>query len=307
MLESRTNFIQSHIMKYNKLISVLSLSVAVLIMSACGGGGKKESDMSAEEFEKAKADLQENVKKVLYEIPSPAEIPFLLQASGADFDATIINNINKIDSYTALNDKAVLNLGIYSTDIGYLSSYEKTQESLKYMRSCRKLADNVGLSSSFSPELIDEFEKNIESRDSLANLVNETIAKAEDLLKQDDRGNLAALLITGSFIEGLYLSTQIVDNYPNDLPAETRNLILMPLIRMILDQKEPLADLIAMLKGVDQNDRTRSILVSLEGIYGQFDALNIDEQIKNNQANISGATIKGITESIAKLRNDITS
>jgi hypothetical protein len=275
-------------------------------MSACGGGGKK-SDMSSEEFEKAKADLQENVKKVLYEIPSPAEIPFLLQASGADFDASIVNNINKIDGYAAMNDKAVLNLGIYSTDIGYLSSYEKTQESLTYMRSCRKLADNLGLSSSFSPELIDEFEKNIESRDSLANLVNETIAKAEDLLKQDDRGNLAALLITGSFIEGLYLSTQIVENYPDDLPAETKNLILMPLIRMILDQKEPLADLIAMLKGVDQNERTKSILVSLEGIYSQFEALNIDKQIQNNQASISGATIKGITTSVAAIRDDITS
>ena len=293
-------------MKYNNQISVLSLSFLVLLMSACGGGGKK-NDMSSEEFEKAKADLQENVKKVLYEIPSPAEIPFLLQATGADYNASIVNNINKIDGYAAMNDKAVLNLGIYSTDIGYLSSYEKTQESLTYMRSCRKLADNLGLSSSFSPDLIDEFEKNIESRDSLANLVNETIAKAEDLLKQDDRGNLAALLITGSFIEGLYLSTQIVDTYPDDLPADTKNLILMPLIRMILDQKAPLADLIAMLKGVDQNERTKSILVSLEGIYSQFDALNIDEQIQNNQASLSGETIKEITNQVATLRNDITS
>lgn len=306
MFQPRINKIQSDIMKYNNQISVLSLSFLVLLMSACGGGGKK-NDMSSEEFEKAKADLQENVKKVLYEIPSPAEIPFLLQATGADYNASIVNNINKIDGYAAMNDKAVLNLGIYSTDIGYLSSYEKTQESLTYMRSCRKLADNLGLSSSFSPDLIDEFEKNIESRDSLANLVNETIAKAEDLLKQDDRGNLAALLITGSFIEGLYLSTQIVDTYPDDLPADTKNLILMPLIRMILDQKAPLADLIAMLKGVDQNERTKSILVSLEGIYSQFDALNIDEQIQNNQASLSGETIKEITNQVATLRNDITS
>ena len=306
MFQPRINKIQSDIMKYNNQISVLSLSFLVLLMSACGGGGKK-NDMSSEEFEKAKADLQENVKKVLYEIPSPAEIPFLLQATGADYNASIVNNINKIDGYAAMNDKAVLNLGIYSTDIGYLSSYEKTQESLTYMRSCRKLADNLGLSSSFSPDLIDEFEKNIESRDSLANLVNETIAKAEDLLKQDDRGNLAALLITGSFIEGLYLSTQIVDTYPDDLPADTKNLILMPLIRMILDQKAPLADLIAMLKGVDQNERTKSILASLEGIYSQFDALNIDEQIQNNQASLSGETIKEITNQVATLRNDITS
>lgn len=282
------------------------IALAVLITSACGGGSKKENEMSAEEFEQAKADLQENVKKVLYEIPSPAEIPFLLQATGADYDGSLINDIRQIDKYAASNDKAVLNLGIYSTDIGYLSSYEKTQESLTYMRSCRKLADNLGLSSSFSPELIDEFEKNIESRDSLASLVNETIAKAEDLLKQDDRGNLAALLITGSFIEGLYLSTQIVENYPDDLPAETKSLILTPLIRMILDQKKPLGDLIAMLKGVDQNERTLSILSRLEAIYASYEAMNIEEQIAN-QVQINAATIKPVTDGVAALRNDLTS
>jgi hypothetical protein len=294
-------------MKYYNLTRLLSLALIVLILSACGGGGNKESNMTSEEFEKAKADLQENVKKVLYEIPSPSEIPFLLQAAGADFDGALVNDIKKIDGYAAMNDKAVLNLGIYSTDIGYLSSYEKTQESLTYMRSCRKLADNLGLSSSFSPDLIEEFEKNIESRDSLASLVNETIAKAEDLLKQDDRGNLAALLITGSFIEGMYLSTQIVENYPTDLPADTRNLILTPLVRMIVDQKEPLADLIAMLKGVDQNDRTKTILASLEAIYAQYDALKIEEKIKNNSAELTGATIKPITDGVAALRQDITS
>jgi len=305
--QHRTNFFLTDIMKDNNLLRFLSLALIVLLVSACGGGGKKESDMTSEEFEQAKADLQENVKKVLYEIPSPAEIPFLLQATGADFDGALVNDIKKIDGYASTNDKAVLNLGIYSTDIGYLSSYEKTQESLTYMRSCRKLADNLGLSSSFSPDLIEEFEKNIESRDSLANLVNETIAKAEDLLKEDDRGNLAALLITGSFIEGLYLSTQIVDRYPKDLPEETRTIILTPLIRMILDQKKPLADLIAMLKGVDQTDRTRNILGKLEAIYAIYESLKIDEQIKNNTAVLSGDTIKGIITGVANLRNEIAS
>ena len=148
-----------------------------------------------------------------------------------------------------MGEYAILNLGIYSTDIGYLSSYEKTQESLNYLRQCSKLADNVGLSDSFSPELLEEFEEKIENRDELAELVNETIADAEDYLKDDDRTSLAALLIAGSFVEGLYLSTQIVNNASSsDLPAEVQEMLMVGLVKTIVDQEQPLGDLIEMLK-----------------------------------------------------------
>lgn len=292
--------------KYKNLTGAVLLSMAVLLLAACGGGSKKESDNSSDEFAQAKAELEENVKKVLHEIPSPAEIPFKLQAAGADYDAALINSIDNIDSYSALNDKAILNLGVYSTDIGYLSSYEKTQESLQYMRSCRKLADNVGLSSSFSPDLINEFEERIEDRDSLASLVNETIADAENLLREDDRGNLAALLITGSFVEGLYLATQIVDNYPTDLGEEMVNMVLSDLIRTIIDQEKPLDDLIAMLSAADQNDQIKSILMGLEKVKAGYGGVDLAGMI-DRQESPSAETIKEITDAVASLRSDITS
>jgi len=292
--------------KLTNLSLTVLLSLAVLFMAACGGGEKKESGSSSAEFEQAKAELEENVKKVLHEIPSPAEIPFKLQAAGADFNEGLINDIEKIDSYASMSDKAIINLGIYSTDIGYLSSYEKTQESLTYMRSCRKLADNLGLSSSFSADLLNEFEENIESRDSLATLVNETIANAENLLREDDRGNLAALMITGSFVEGLYLGTQIVDNYPTDLGEDVVNMILSDLIRTIIDQEKPLDDLITMLEGADQNDRVTSILGSLQDVKAAFEGVDLDGMIERQETPSAG-TIKGITDSIAALRGDLTS
>ncbi len=292
--------------KYKNLFGSTLVAASILFLASCGGGAKKEESGSSDEFEQAKAELKENVKKVLHEIPSPAEIPFKLQAAGADFDAGLVNDISKIDSYAAMNDKAILNLGIYSTDIGYLSSYEKTQESLTYMRSCRKLADNLGLSSSFSPDLIEEFESKIESRDSLATLVNETIADAENLLREDDRGNLAALLVTGSFVEGLYLGTQIVDNYPTDLGEDVVAMVLSDLIRTIIEQEEPLNDLVEMVKGADQTEGVQSILQSLNKIQEAYGSVDLDGMIERQETPTS-ATIKPITDSVAELRNQITS
>ncbi len=294
-------------MKYQNLTTSLSAAVLILVMTACGGGAKSEKNADSAEFEKAKAELQDNVEKVLFEIPSPAEIPFILQASGADYSASLVNDIDNIDGYAAMNDKAVINLGIYSTDIGYLSAYDKAQDALNYMRSCRKLADNLGLSDSFSSDLLDEFESNVESKDSLATLVNRTIADAEGILQEDNRGDMAALLITGGFIEGLYLATQIVDKYPNDegLDASLRNMLLTDLIKTIMDQEEPLADLIEMLKGVDQNETTTSILKGLETISASYAAVDMEASIENQS--LSEETIKGITESVAALRGDLVS
>lgn len=292
-------------MKFKSVRNIIAYAVAVTILVACGGNSKKENNNS-DEFEKAQADLKENVKKVLYEIPSPAEIPFLLQATGADFDADLINSIEKVDGYASMTDKAILNLGVYATDVGYLSSYEKTQESLTYMRSCRKLADNLGLSDSFSPELIEQFEKSVESRDSLAQLVNSTIADAENLLREDSRENLAALMITGSFIEGIYLGTQIVDTYPDDLDETTKNLILSNLIRTIINQKKPLDDLISMLESTDQTERVTAILASLIRVQEAYEGINLDELIEKQEI-LNAGTIKAITDEVAPLRNDITS
>ncbi len=294
-------------MKYQNLTTSLSAAVLILVMTACGGGAKSEKNADSAEFEKAKAELQDNVEKVLFEIPSPAEIPFILQASGADYSASLVNDIDNIDGYAAMNDKAVINLGIYSTDIGYLSAYDKAQDALNYMRSCRKLADNLGLSDSFSSDLLDEFESNVESKDSLATLVNRTIADAEGILQEDNRVDMAALLITGGFVEGLYLATQIVDKYPNDegLDASLRNMLLTDLIKTIMDQEEPLADLIEMLKGVDQNETTTSILKGLETISASYAAVDMEASIANQS--LSEETIKGITESVAALRGDLVS
>jgi len=293
-------------MNIKSLRNYIAYTVVISLLASCGGNSKKENDTSSKEFEQAKSELKENVKKVLYEIPSPAEIPFLLQATGADFNGELINSIDNVAGYAAITDKAILNLGIYATDVGYLSSYEKAQESLKYMRSCRRLADNLGLSDSFSPELIDKFEQSVEDKESLAKLVNDTIADAETLLKDDSRDNLAALMITGSFVEGIYLGTQIVENYPDDLDEETKNLILSNLIRTLINQKEPLNDLIKMLKSTEQTDRVTSILVHLNNIKEAYSTVDLTGLIEKQEA-LTATTIKAITDAVAPLRNDITS
>lgn len=297
-------------MNYKQLGS-LCLSLLLLSgMFSCSNQPQEEkTEESAEEFDQAKSDLKEQIQEVVYEIPSPSEIPFLLEATGAEFNQSLINDNNKADQYASRNDKAALNLGVYAADIGYLVSYDKVQEALTYMSSAKKLADNLGVTGAFDTKLIKRFENNLSRKDSLSYLLNETIHQTESYLKDDDRSKLAALIITGSFIEGLYISTELIKTYPKDiLPDDSRNLVLTPLIRVVLEQEKSLEDLIKMLSTVENTAPVDRLIEDLRGLKEDYDKLNIQEQIQKNRADLvlTDEALNEITSKVAEIRNSIT-
>jgi hypothetical protein len=277
-------------------------------LSSCGSDKKEDTASNSEEFDQAESDLKEQIQEVVYEIPSPSEIPFLLEATGAEFNGSIINDINRVADYTSINDKAALNLGVYATDIGYLVSYDKVQESLTYMAGAKKLADNLGITGSFDVKLIKKFEENLSKKDSLAFLLNETINKTETYLKNDNRNRLAALVISGSFIEGLYISTQLINSYPKDiLPEDSRNLVLTPLIRVVLEQQKACEDLTQLLESIESSTPVDQLLANITLLNESYNTLNIEEQIKNNRADLvlTDKTLTDITARLAEMRQSL--
>src|SRR6478609_12199485 len=196
-------------------------------------GSKKEKEDNNDEFKQAEESLTEEIKDVVYNIPSPSEIPYMLQATGAEFNQSLLSDRKKADQYLTRNDKAALNLGVYAADIGYLVSYDKTQEAIDYVTASKKLANGLGVLGAFDQEALKSFEKNISNKDSLTRLVNDAVKETEKYLKGDNRVKPAALMLTGSFIEGLYISTGLIKTYPKDLKAEDRMLVLTPLLRVV--------------------------------------------------------------------------
>lgn len=295
-------------MNYRRMGLIPFYLLLIVGLFSCNTGSKEETADNSEEFDKAESDLKDRIQEVVYEIPSPSEIPFLLEATGAEYNESLINADDRVNDYTTINDKAALNLGVYATDIGYLVSYDKVQEALTYMSSAKKLADNLGVTGAFDAELIKRFEANLSRKDSLAYLLNSTINQTENYLKDDDRNRLAALIITGSFIEGLYISTALVQSYPKDLlPDDSRNLVLTPLIRIILEQQKSVADLTKMLSNLEQSSPVNKLIANLQELNADYDSLHIEEQIKENHANLvlTDETLIDITEIVAEMRSGI--
>lgn len=281
------------------------LAFAVIIF-ACGSSKEKEN--GSDEFSEAEKSMKEQITDVVYNIPSPTEIPYLLAATGAEYNASLINDKKKATSYASKTETAALNLGVYTADIGYLASYEKTQESIDYINTCKTLADNLGILGSFDGEILKKFEANVANKDSLASLLNATMKKADKFLKDNSRSNFAALIVTGSFVEGLYISTGLIKTYPKDLlSAKDRNLVLTPLMSIVLKQKKSVGELLNILSTIEQTEPVATIVADLQALKASYDALNIEEQIKNNRGDLalSDKNLADITARVEKLRADI--
>ncbi len=295
-------------MKFNRLV-YLSFSALTAIGLASCGSSSSDKDKNSSEFKEAEESLSEQIEGVIYNIPSPSEIPYLLQATGAEFNESLLNPRTKVDQYSSRTDKAALNLGVYAADIGYLSSYDKTQEAIDYLGSAKTLADGLGVIGAFDVEVLKQFEANISNKDSLTRLLDRTIKKTEAFLKDDNRNKLSSMVITGSFVEGLYISTGLIKSYPKDLlPDDAKNLVLTPLIRVVLEQKKSVTELSKMLGSLEQTEPIAAIATDLKALEAQYAALNIEEQIKNNKANLvlTDKNLVEITNIVERMRKSIT-
>ena len=163
-------------MKFTHPIKLVFSTLIAIGLASCGSSSS-DKDKNSSEFKEAEESLKEQIEEVIYNIPSPSEIPYLLQATGAEFNESLVNPRTKVDQYAARTDKAALNLGVYAADIGYLSSYDKTQEAIDYLNSTKTLADNLGIIGSFDVEILQKFEANISNKDSLTRLLDRTMKK----------------------------------------------------------------------------------------------------------------------------------
>lgn len=287
---------------------LLALSV---FMFACGGGSSttEESNSNSTAFDETSEEVVEEIDKVIHELPPPSEVPFLLKATGADFNKDLVNSMDKVEDYLVDNEKSALSLGVYATDVGYFSSYDQVQDALKYLEGCQKLADKIGVSSVFDIRLMERFERNLSDRDSLASIINEAIEIAEKRLENNDRLVMVALVLAGSYIEGMYISTGVVETYPKIMTEEQRNLVLEPLVKIIVEQKSSLIDLIALLKDLPQDKVISRMVSELSILRILYDDLaDIEFKIHDEKASMTldRHILKDITTEVKRIRSEIT-
>lgn len=150
----------------------------------------------------------------LFSIPSPIQTALLIKENGLNYNKEMLNSPKNASKYAGKFNLA-LNLGVYGADLGYVTIYDQTQDALSYLSSVKQIADQLDISNAFDKSLADRFEKNIGNKDSILVLVSDAYRASDDYLKNNERGDLGALVLAGGMIESLYFATTVANESNN--------------------------------------------------------------------------------------------
>jgi hypothetical protein len=188
--------------------------IFVLLLFSCKNSTRKSTafvfpqadSVPVSEAEKLSNEAIDDISR---NISSPVEIAEILRRMSVSFTTGYLASSIDASRLSTSFDKA-LKLGILGADLGYLNMYEKTGTSIDVLSSIKKLADGLNVGQFFDFEAIKRLSLNRSNLDSLLYLSQSSYNQIDNFLREKGRGQLSALMITGVWIEGQYLATQVL-------------------------------------------------------------------------------------------------
>jgi hypothetical protein len=268
-----------------KLIYVLALLISGSILMNCGGNTSKVEEDNTDETKKA---LEEFVEEEFeYPIPTSYEVVNMLQKARANFVFDITNDPENVINYETTWQKA-MNLGVYGADLSYSSTYNRQEETTKFLDASRKLVEDLDISTAFNEPMLNRIESNLENKDSLILIVTESFYNTYNYLNKNGEERTSLLVIAGSVIEGLHITSQLIisSDYNDDL------------MLVLANQKGQIKKLVELMDAHADDEDVNRVLPKLRYIDLFFDQLGPDNVITKAQFN-------DIYESIKEMRSTV--
>ncbi len=287
--------------------------LAVIVsISGCGtGGGNAKKDEAATEAAKDNTAIYEEIKqaeKIFNALPSPLESAMLIRSADARFDEKLLNAVDNVSGYVT-NKSMALNLGIYTCDLSFASLYDQTQLIINYMNAAKKMADGLGILDAIDDATIERLEANINNKDVIMEIVGETFMNSNSYLQDNNQPAIAAMVLVGGWMEGLYIATQLVD-----LKEFNGN----KLVSRIIDQKLSIGILLNLLENNKSNPAIEELIVQVNQLKSIFDKISINatpvrpEYDKTSnvtvlrsevKTNMTPGVFKELSAAVAQVRN----
>lgn len=259
------------IYQYLRLFIIGMLSISLIVFTGCKTTQKKQD----KDIEETPENIpREGVAKDLsgYPIPTSYDITEHIYKAGASYVVSLPNGPEKAGEYITQRDK-VLNLGVYAADLCYATTYMMKQGTMNYLEASKTLIDDLGISTTFNITYAERIEANIDNRDSLIAVVTESFDDTWNYLVENQQDVLARLVVCGSWIEGVYITTNVA------LKAIDNTAFLEALAR----QKNSLNELVTLLETVKDLEEVSDLykgLFEIQKFYEGVGDIMTDEQLK---------------------------
>ena len=199
-----------------RTINLLKLFVAItatsFLFSGCGSSEDEALEQAmGKDSTIAKSEISSDlINEIIKSIPSPVEMSSLIREVEPKYNASFLNVAGNEGNYTTNFQKAV-NMGIYGTDLGYINMYNEKQDASKYLFSMTKLAEDMKIGQFFDYNMIKRLATNSNDLDSLLYITTSNYDKMNNYLQEQNRGNLSLLMLTGGWIEALYIASSVAE------------------------------------------------------------------------------------------------
>ena len=242
---------------------LMLLLTAVLLVAACGQRRSEILEVDMDEVDNGELQVpSETINEIISNIASPIEVAALIHSMNVPFSEQYLADPETLPIST--NFEMAYSLGALSADLGYLNIYQKTGTAVNFLTVINSLADAMDIDQFFDFETIKRLATSSSDLDSLMFISVYSFNKMDDYLREIQRSDLSSLMMTGVWMEGLYLSTQIAKNNSNE-----------DLKSMIGEQKLILNDLLIILNNYRNEEIIAGYISDLELIKDVFDQVNI--------------------------------
>jgi hypothetical protein len=277
------------------LKKVIFCFVVVSLITGCRSGERGADLTLPDSLLNGGPEMAEDVMQdIVQNISSPVEMAALIKELGVEYSNRYLSTTDRVDDLSSSFQQA-FNLGIYVADLGYLNMYNKTTAVVDYLTAIKTLADNIKVGQFFDFTTLKRLATNNQNLDSLMYISVHSFNEMDNYLHSNNRTNLSALIVSGVWIEGLYLGTQVYKTSPDELLSER-----------IGEQKLTLDQLILILGNFSGDKQYRNLVQELGKLKEIYDGITIStvygepEMIEENGT----LTIVQNTKSIVEISAD---
>ncbi|MDR0714301.1 MAG: hypothetical protein LBF89_08605 [Bacteroidales bacterium] len=296
--------------KYAFMLIGAVLAGQTLVSCTCGRTVREEFVVPDSIYKVTKRIHEDVLKDVVDNLSSPIETASLFKSLNVPFSQKYVATTKHLSDYNTSYSKA-FSLGVFGADLGYINMYGRTSMASIYIMVMKNLADGLNIGQFFNYATLKRLSDNDENIDSLVYISQQSFNKMDRYLRQSGRGNLSAIMISGVFVEALYLSCRFYEETANPRLAES-----------IVEQKYLLAETVKMLSLYQSQKEVADLIAELSTIEAAFESVEIDvekgklEQIAENGSlrvvqnektivRYTEAQLKNIVYEIENVRNKL--
>jgi hypothetical protein len=236
-------------------------------------------------------------------------ISLLLRNVDVPYYPELINSIENIERYLKNDLINAANIGVYIVDIAYAYSFEDDNAAAGSYLSAMTLAQSFTGATSLVKNLMANYTVQDLELDTILLKLEQDLQLFIDTVASNEELPLYAALLSGTYIEKIFLLYSTINKYPDHpIPESQQNDNLQRLIWIATGQKKALGELNKIIENYDIPEEHKLCHQQLTGLEKQMDEAVFlrDTSLVHSAGIISSPEFVNLYDEIKKIRGSIT-